>query len=399
MPTTDTGRDAATPLAIPPRGWWQVLKRTFQEAGDDNVGLIAAGVAFYGFLALIPLLGAIVLSYGLVATPQAVLEQVRGLTTMLPRDAAKLIGDQLLAIVGTSGDKKGFGLLLALGLALFGAMKGAQAVVIALNVAYDEKETRGFVTLNLLALAITVGAVLVAILAIVAIGALGHLDSFLPGAPDYVLTLGRLASYLVLAAIAALAAALLYRFGPNRARAKWVWLTPGSALATVLWLVVTLGFGLYVANFGSYDATYGSLGAVVVLLIWLYLSSYVLVLGGELNSELEHQTARDTTTGAAVAMGQRGATFADKVAGEATGSPDRRPVDKPADPPSFGGDLVTARLGARGGRMVGLDKVGMLPSLLATGGLALLRGRERRGLGAVLLAVSGGLAWLGRDKT
>jgi len=394
----DSGRNATSPWAMPAKGWKQVLGRTWKESGEDNVGLIAAGVAFYGFLAMVPLLGAIVLSYGLIVSPATVIEQVRSLTTMMPKEAATLVGDQLLNIVGTSGGKKGFGLLIALALALYGAMKGAQAIVTALNIAYEEKETRGFVKLNLLALAITVGAVLVAIIAIGAIGALGHLDTVFPSAPDIVLTLGRLASYVLLAGITAAGTAALYRYGPDRAHAKWTWLTPGSALATALWLIVTLGFGFYVANFGSYDATYGSLGAVVVLLTWLYLSSYVLILGGELNSELEHQTAEDTTTGAPVGLGQRRATVADKVAGGPAPTVQPEMKASPTSTPSFGKDLLAARVGERGGRLAGLGKVGMLPSLLATGGLALLRGRGRRGLGAALLAASGGLAWLGRKK-
>ena len=169
----------------------------------------------------------------------------------MPAEAAKLIGEQLLNVVTTSGGKKGFGLLLALGLALYGAMKGAGAVITALNVAYEEREARGFVRLNLVTLAITAGAVLIAVASTMAVAALGHLDTAFPGAPGLVLTLGKIASYAVLGAVGAAGAATLYRYAPDRDEARWVWLTPGSVAVTALWLALTLGFGAYVANFGN----------------------------------------------------------------------------------------------------------------------------------------------------
>jgi membrane protein len=299
---------------MPLKAWMQVLLRSWKEAGDDNVGLISAGVAFYGFLAMVPLLGAVVLSYGLVASPATVMENIKSLTEVMPADAARLIGEQMINVVTTSGGKKGFGLLLALALALYGAMKGAAAIVIALNIAYEEEETRGFLARNLLALGITACAVFMAVVAAVTIAALGHLRTAFPNAPAALILVGKLFTYVLMAGLGAAAAASLYRYGPDREKARWTWLTPGSLLATLLWLVGTLAFGIYVANFGSYDATYGSLGAVVVLLTWLYLSAYVLILGAELNSELEHQTAKDTTSGPARPIGARGAQVADTVA-------------------------------------------------------------------------------------
>ena len=311
-------RAAAAPrrtFAIPAAGWKDILTRTWKEAGEDNAGLVAAGVSFYGFLALVPLLGAIVLSYGLIAEPALVMRNMQNLTAVMPADAAKLIGDQLMNVVKTSGTKKGFGLLLALALALFGARNGAASIVTALNIAYEEQETRSFIRLNLLALAITVAGVLVAIIALVAIAALGYLKTLFPDAPSVVLVAGKILSYLLVALGGAAGAATLYRYAPNRRTSKWVWLTPGSLFAAVAWVALTVGFGIYVASFGNYNATYGSLGAVVVMLTWLYLSSYVLLLGAELNSELEHQTGRDSTTGAEQPLGSRGARSADTVAG------------------------------------------------------------------------------------
>ncbi len=308
------GGNAASPWRMPAAGWKDVALRAWREAGKDNISLIASGVAFYCFLAMVPLLGAIVLSYGLVADGPTVIKHVQSLTAVMPADAAKLIGEQLLNVVKTSGSKKGIGLLVALVIALYGAMKGAGALVIALNITYDEEDKRGFVARNGLALAITVAAILLAVLAATSVGALGHLDTLFPGAPSFLLILGKLLSFLIMAGAGAAAAASLYRYGPDRDGARWTWLTPGSVLTSVLWLAVTLGFGFYVANFANYGATYGSLSAVIVLLTWLYLSAYILLLGAEFNASLERQTARDTTKGPEQPMGGRGAEAADTVA-------------------------------------------------------------------------------------
>ena len=399
MPDTAPGRHAHSPFALPLQGWKQVLVRSWKEGADDNIGLIAAGVAFYGFLALVPLLGAIVLSYGLVASPETVMGNMKSLTSVMPAQAAGLIGDQLMNVVKTSGDKKGFGLLLALGIALFGARNGAGSVMTALNIAYEEKEARGFIATNLTALAITAGAVLVAIVAVVAIAAFGHLEELVPGAPGAVLVLGKALTYLLLLGAAAGVTATLYRYGPSRARAQWVWLTPGSLLAAIGGVALTLGFGLYVARFGNYNATYGSLGAVVVLLTWLYLSSYLLLFGAELNAELEHQTETDTTAGVDQPMGERRAWVADHVASDDGTAPQPTPpVPTIAiDRPSHTADYVAARATSRLGRVVGLRRVGMLSAGVATVGLSLLRRRGRAVAGVATLGGAALLAWLGRE--
>ena len=282
-------------FARPPGGWWAMAKRTWKEAGDDNVSLIAAGAAFYVFAAIVPLLGAVVLSYGLFADPQTVDSNIRALFGVLPRDAASLIGDQLAQVTRTSGSAKGWGLVVALALAIYGASKGASSVITALNIAYEKKETRNFVVLTALAMGMVVGAVVLALAAISATAIMAFLERLMPGAGGFVLFLVRIGGYLATAGLAALAAAVLYRFGPDRKDATWVWLTPGSVVATVLWLLGTLAFGLYVRNFANYGATYGSLSAVIVLLTWLWLSIYVFLLGAELNSELE-RAARPAST-------------------------------------------------------------------------------------------------------
>ncbi len=392
----DQGHGATSPWALPAGGWKAVLKRAWAETSSDNVGLIAAGVAFYGFLALVPLLGALVLSYGLVADPQTVIADVRQLTSVMPADAARLVGEQLMNVVQSSDGKKGFGLLLALALALFGARNGAGAVITALNIAYEEEEKRGFIKVNLLALGITAAAVLVALFAAVAIAALGKLQDLLPGAPGVIVAAGKVGSYLLLLGGGAGAAATLYRYGPSRTRARWMWLTPGSLFAAIGWLLLSVGFGLYVANFGNYNATYGSLSAVVVMMTWLYLSSYILVFGAELNAELEHQTAEDTTSGIAHPIGQRGSWVADHVAG------DKAERVAPADSHRRNHDvakaLAASRVAARSTQAAGLGKAGWTTTAAATVAMRLLRKRGHARAGAALLGASALAAWLTRER-
>lgn len=420
--TEPKGRNATRPWTIPPRGWKDVAVRAWKDAGQDNISLVASGVAFCGILAMVPMLGAIVLSYGLIATPETVMNNVRALTELMPAEAARLIGEQLANVVATSDGKKGFGLLLALGIALYGAMKGATAIITALNIAYDEEETRGFVKLNLMALAITACGVLSAILAVVAVTAMGALEHLFPALPGPLLVLGKIVSHLIMAAVGAAVAATLYRYAPNREGARWVWLTPGSVIASLSWVLMTLGFGIYVANFGSYDATYGSLGAAVVLLTWLYLSAYVLLLGAEFNCELERQTARDTTTGAEQPMGTRGAYAADTVASGTQPGP--RTVMSGAAPATLATapngasdaasnttapphsaadtarrDIAISRQLDRALRISAAGKVGLLPTMFATLGLGFIGRRDRAGLGIAFMAAAGSLKWLTRPAS
>jgi membrane protein len=274
--------------------WRAVLVRTFKEAGDDNVGLLAAGVAFYGFLAFVPLLAAMVLLYGLMADPPTVAEHIRALFGMLPRDAAALIGDQLKAMTQTPDAAKGWSLVVALALAVYGASKGSGAIVTALNIAYEVKETRGFVKTTLLSLAMTVGALLVLMIAAAAISAMGWVEALFPSFPAWAHVALQILFWALAVVAAAVGLACVYRYAPSRPDAPWVWISPGSGAATLLWLLASLGFGLYVSHFGNYNATYGSLGGVVVFLTWMYLTAYIILMGGELNSELERQQAEES---------------------------------------------------------------------------------------------------------
>lgn len=306
-------REASTPWGMAGNAWKDVIVRTWKETSTDNVGLVAAGVSFYGFLALLPLLGAIVLSYGLLADPGTVMNNMAAMTQVMPTEIAKFVGEQLLYVVQISGSKKGIGVLIALALALFSARNGALAIVTALNIAYEEEEKRGFLKTNLLALGITAAAVTMAVFALLAMTIFAYVGALLPTSSVLVFV-SKGASHLLLGLAAAAAAATLYRFGPSRDKARWVWLTPGSLLFALGWVLLTLGFSFYVSTFGNYAATYGSLATIVILLTWMYLSSYLLIFGAELNSELEHQTTRDTTQGSERPLGQRGGWVADHVA-------------------------------------------------------------------------------------
>lgn len=308
------GRDATSPWAIPAKGWGEVLKRTWNEATGDSIGLVAAGVAFYGFLAIAPLLAATILLYGLVADPSDVGQDLQAMLAVMPADAVRLVGDLLVAAVHTSEGKAGFGLLLALAIALYGGMNGASALITALNIAYEEQDKRGFVRVSLLTLGITATAVLLLAGALGLAAVISHVRSLLPEAAPPLVLAGRIVSVLLMAIFGAGAAATLYRYGPDRHDARWIWLSPGSVAASLLWILISLAFGYYARRFADYGATYGSASAIIVMLTWLYLSAYVLLLGAELNSELEHQTARDTTKGPEKPMGARGAVVADTVA-------------------------------------------------------------------------------------
>lgn len=406
----DRGRHASSPWRMPPSGWKDVLLRTWKESNKDNVGLVAAGVAFYAFLALVPLLGATVLTYGLVASPETVLRNMKTLTSVMPADVAALVGEQLLNVVSTSGGKKGLGLLLALAIALFGARNAAGAIITALNIAYEEEEKRGLFKVTLLALAITAAAVALALASVAVITTLRFLASLIPDAPALVLWLIRVVTVLIVAAGAAAAVATLYRYAPSRANAKWTWLTPGTALSAVGWLLLSVAFGIYVSNFADYGATYGSIGGVIALLTWVYLSSYIFLFGAEFNSEFEHQTARDTTTGAPQPLGERAAWSADHVANGAadegkeaaaaarSGQPRTSGLRAAelARPPSDHAYLVS-RAASRTARIAGGARIGMAASALSTLGLSLLRRRGKAKAGAALIATAAGLSLLRRN--
>ena len=286
-PATDRGEGADSPTKIPARGWKEILQRTLQQLKSDNVSLIAAGAAFYVFLALAPALIAVIAVYGLVADPADVSRQLGPILSALPADAASVVRDQLTTI--TSGGRSGLGLSLIVGVvvALVGASKGLLALITALNIAYDEDETRGFVRLRAMALGLTVA---VAVAAVAVIGGMVVVRALARPLGTFGETAVAVVRWPVLAGLGVVALAVLYRYAPDRKAPPWRWVTPGALVATVLWLVGSLAFSLYVATFGKYNETYGVLGGVVVLLLWLLLTAYAIVLGAELDREVERQS-------------------------------------------------------------------------------------------------------------
>ena len=308
------GRDATSPLGLPRHAWREVLGRVWVKIGYDNIGLLAAGVAFYAFLSVVPLLGALVMTYGLIADPKTIADHMQTIIKVVPKDAAKLILDQLVSLVTTASTKKGVGLLVALLIALYGATRASGAIMMALNVVYEQHERRSFIKTTLLSFVMIVGAVLVAMVGLLAASALALVGKVAAGLGPMAALGLTVVTWAIAASLAAFGIGVTYRYAPDRKDARWQWLSVGSALATLLWLVATVGFGAYAATLGNYNATYGSLGAVVVLLMWLYVSAYAILLGAEINAETERQVSRDTTTGREKPLGQRGATVADEVA-------------------------------------------------------------------------------------
>lgn len=312
------GRSADRPPDIPKAGWRDILKRVQGEQSKDNISMVAAGVAFYMLFAVVPGLAAAVSIYALVADPAQLQSQIQSLSGMMPDQARSILEQQLTRIVSQAGGALTFGLIGGLLLTLWSSTKGMKALMTALNIAYDEDESRGFVKLNAVAFALTLGAILGGLLAIVMVVVVPVIFEAL-GLGGL---MGRLISWLrwpLLALVFVLSLAALYRYAPNRSQPQWQWVSAGAVGATLLWLLGSLAFSIYVRNFGSYNETYGSLGAVVILLMWFWLSAYVVLLGAELNAEMERQTRRDTTAGRPEPMGERGAAAADTVAGQSPG--------------------------------------------------------------------------------
>ena len=305
------GHDAHAPWQMPKRAWWQILKRVYAEIGRDNVSLISAGVAYYTFLSVVPLLASTVLLYGLFADPASIRDTVETLFQVMPPEAASIVSQQLQDMVATASGTKGWALALAIATSIYGAMRASNAIVMALNVAYEEKETRNFIKLNLIVLAFTVGFVFTGLLLITLSSAMVATQQALTGWPWWIVIGVRIGAWLLTGALLSVLVAVTFLYAPDRVRARFKWITPGSLLTTVGGLIVTAGFSAYVVNFGNYNATYGALGAVVVFLLWLYLLAYLLCIGAELNAELEKQTLVDTTIGDHKRRGKRGAAVAD----------------------------------------------------------------------------------------
>jgi membrane protein len=310
--TDERGRDADTPTDIPARGWKDIAVRVKQRIKRDHVPLNAAGVAFFAFLAAVPALAAVISVSGLLLSADDAQDRVEELFEAAPEEARDLLAAQLASVAEGSGGALSFSIIISLLLSIWAASSGMGHLMTAINIAYSEEESRGWFKRKLVALLLTLGAIVFVLLAIAVISALPAVLQALDW-PGWMRWLLSLLVWPVLGAIMAAGLGVLYRKAPDRRDAEWRWVSTGSIIAVVVWAVASIGFQVYTANFASYNETYGSLAAIVILLIWLWLSAFAVLLGAHINAEMEHQTAHDSTEGGEQPFGERDATMADTV--------------------------------------------------------------------------------------
>lgn len=306
------GREARTPREIPKRGWKDVLLRVKDRISNDNLSIIAAGVAFYLFMALFPGIAAAVSILGLMMDPNDVERFVASASAVLPPDALNLVREQVHEFVSAPAQTLGISLFISVALAIWSATAGVKAIMTALNIAYQEHEQRGFIKYNAQAIVLTVASIIFAVVALALVAAVPAVLQNLT-LPQLFADILNALRWIILGAMFVFALAVLYRYGPSREKPQWHWVSWGAAVATILWLAGSALFSLYVTHFAGYNKTYGALAAIVILLMWFYLTAFVVLLGAELNAEMEHQTRVDSTTGRPQPMGQRGARVADTV--------------------------------------------------------------------------------------
>ena len=288
------GRHAATPSDMPARGWKNILLRVWKNIGEDRVILVAAGVTFYCLLAIFPAIAALVAIYGFFSDPSSISSVVDKISGVMPGGALDIIRTQMNQVASQGPSKLGVAFVIGFLVSLWSANAGIKSIFDALNLVYDEPEKRGLIRLNLVSLAFTVAAILFILVAIACIAALPAVaSSQLQGTAALIAQIIR---WPILFVVAAVGIALVYRYGPSRAEHQWRWITLGSASAAIAWIAVSIAFSWYAANFGSYNKTYGSLAAIVVFMTWLWLSIVVILIGAEIDAEMEQQTAQDTTT-------------------------------------------------------------------------------------------------------
>lgn len=314
-PHTDQlpGGQADSPTQIPLRGWLQVIRRALTRSFADNMSILAGGVAFFAFLAVYPALIAALTLYGLIADPVQVAQQIAGLFGALPRDTRALLSQQLAAVIHSSGGALTAGLIASLLFTLWSASSGTGNLITAVNIAYSEKETRSLIRLQIIALVLTLGAIIFVLLTLTLIAVVPAMLDYL-GLGLLERVLAQVVRWSLLFGVVIVGLAVVYRVAPDRADAKIRWVTPGALFAAFLWLLGSIVFSLYVSFFSNYNKTYGALAGVIVLMLWLFLTSYIVLLGAEINAEAERQTTKDSTTGKPMPMGKRGAVVADTQA-------------------------------------------------------------------------------------
>jgi membrane protein len=311
--TQRPGEQAELPTQIPAKGWWQVTRRAFKESSADNVGILAGGIAYAAFLALFPALIAGISLFGLVADPATIAQQAEGVLAALPETAQPLLRDQIVALTQTPSGALSFSLVVSILLALWSASAGTSSLMTGINIAYDEQESRNFLKLRGTALLLTLGAIVFMLLALALVAVVPALLNALQ-LGTFINVIVQIVRWALLVVLVVVALAVVYRMAPDRDAPQFKWTSIGALVAAALWVLASLGFSFYVNNFGSYNKTYGALAGVVVLLLWLYLTSYIILLGAEINAESEKQTKQDTTTGPPLPMGERRAEAADTVA-------------------------------------------------------------------------------------
>ncbi len=312
MREADRGRFADRPSDIPWRGWFDVVWRVYLQLSHDHVMLVAAGATYYFLLALFPGLAAFVALYGIVADPATVIQHIDLLTGFAPTGGIDLIRDQLTALARQSDNTLSYAFFTGLAVSIWSVNNAIKALFEAMNIAFNEREKRSFLVVNLLSLGFSLAAMGLGVLLIVSVGIVPTVLAlvWLEGTAPYLLAWLR---WPVVLGIVGIGIILLYRYGPSREPAKWRWLTWGAGFATFCWLAMSIGFSLYLENFANYNATYGTLGAVIGLMVWVWLSVIILIVGAEIDAEIEHQTALDSTVGDPKPLGQRGAMVADTV--------------------------------------------------------------------------------------
>lgn len=309
----DRGRRADSPLAIPPIGWRDIFIRVWRSAKADNLNVLAAGIAFYAFLALLPLIASTAMIYGLVSTPAEVMRDVGKLVAIIPDAAQGLVARRVVEVI-TDHRGSGAALLLGLLLTVYGGARSARSITAALNVIYGEGDVQRFARRWGIPILLALGSAALMLLALLAIALFGYVGELMPEDMPLEWGAAKVSFWLLITAGIGGGSALLYRYVPSRRHARWAWILPGAFATTILWLLATFAFGFYIARFGRYDISYGSLAAVVVLQLWIYLSAFILLLGAKLNAEIERQTGEDTTVGAPRPAGRRHAASADETA-------------------------------------------------------------------------------------
>jgi membrane protein len=306
------GRLASTPTEIPARGWKDILLRVYSNISEHRILALAAGVTYYSLLAIFPALAALVAIYGLFSNPASIAKHLDQLGGFLPGGAIELAHEQLTRVSSKGGQTLGWTFIVGLAISLWSANAAMKSLFDTLNIVHGEQEKRSFIKLNVISLGFTLAGIAFVLLSLGAVVVVPVVLNYLD-LSNFADLLVRIARWPAMFVVLALALACIYRFGPSRTAPRWRWVTWGSVIATVLWIVASLLFSWYAAKFGTFNATYGSLGAVIGFMTWLWISAIVILLGAEIDAEMEHQTARDTTEGAPKPMGARGAEMADTV--------------------------------------------------------------------------------------